>query len=63
MKPTHMLRVLDTCKYQVSREGYSKPSAGGNGGDTVPEGQEVLTRVCGPRCSHSNGSEKSDQNN
>ena len=39
MKPTYMLRVLDTCKYQVSREGYSKPSAGGNGGDTVPKGQ------------------------
>ena len=39
MKPTHMLRVLDTCKYQVSCEGYSKPSAGGNGEDTVPKGQ------------------------
>ena len=39
MKPSHMLRVLDTCKYQVSREGYSKPSAGGDGEDTVPKGQ------------------------
>ena len=39
MKPTYMLRVLDTCKYQVSREGYSKPSAGGNEGETVPKGQ------------------------
>ena len=39
MKPSHMLRVLDTCKYQVSREGYSKPSAGGNEEDTVPKGQ------------------------
>ena len=27
MKPAHMLRVLDTCKYQISREDYSKPSA------------------------------------
>ena len=39
MKPTCMLRVLDTCKYQISREGYSKPSAGGNNNETVPEGQ------------------------
>ena len=39
MKPTYMLRVLDTCTYQVSREGYSKPSAGGNENETVPEGQ------------------------
>ena len=39
MKPTYMLRVLDTCKYQISREGYSKPSAGGNEGETVPKGQ------------------------
>ena len=39
MKPTYMLRVLDTCKYQVSREGYSKPSAGGKENETVPKGQ------------------------
>ena len=39
MKPTYMLRVLDTCKYQISREGYSKPSAGGNDSETVPKGQ------------------------
>ena len=26
MKPTYMLKV---CRYQISREGYSKPSAGG----------------------------------
>ena len=28
MKPAHMLKVLDTCKYQISREGLSKPDAG-----------------------------------
>ena len=39
MKPTYMLRVLDTCRYQISREGYSKPSAGGKKSETVPEGQ------------------------
>ena len=39
VKPTYMLRVLDTCKYQVSREGYSKPSSGGKENETVPEGQ------------------------
>ena len=39
MKPTYMLRVLDSCRYQISREGYSKPSAGGKKGETVPEGQ------------------------
>ena len=39
MKPTYMLRVLDTCKYQISHEGYSKPSAGGNDGEIVPKGQ------------------------
>ena len=39
MKPTYMLRVLDTCKYQISREGYSKPSAGGNEDEAVPKGQ------------------------
>ena len=39
MRPTYMLRVLDTCKYQVSREGYSKPSAGGDESETVPKGQ------------------------
>ena len=42
MKPTvtYMLKVLSTCQYQISREGYSKPSAGGNA--TVPKGQEEL---------------------
>ena len=40
MKPTYMLKVLSTCQYQISREGYSKPSAGGNA--TVPKGQETL---------------------
>ena len=40
MKPTYMLRVLDTCKYQISREGYSKADAGGN--KTVPKGQKKL---------------------
>ena len=37
MKPTYMLKVLDTCKYQISREGCSKPSAGGEA--TAPIGQ------------------------
>ena len=27
MKPMYMLKVLSTCQYQISREGYSKPSA------------------------------------
>ena len=40
MKPTYMLRVLDTCKYEISREGYSKPDAGGN--ETVPKEQKKL---------------------
>ena len=40
MKPTYMLKVLDTCRYQISREGYSKPSAGGEA--TAPIGQEEL---------------------
>ena len=40
MKPTYMLKVLDTCKYQISHEGYSKPSAGGEA--TAPVGQEEL---------------------
>ena len=39
MTPTYMLRVLDTCKYQISREGYSKPSVRGNDSETVPKGQ------------------------
>ena len=39
MKPTYMLRVLDTCRYQISREGCSKPSVGGKKNETVPEGQ------------------------
>ena len=42
MKPTYMLRVLDTCRYQISREGYSKPSAGGNEDETVPKKTVVL---------------------
>ena len=40
MKPTNMLKVLDTCRYQISREGYSKPGAGGEA--TAPIGQEEL---------------------
>ena len=40
MKPTCMLKVLDTCKYQIWRERYSKPSAGGEA--TAPIGQEEL---------------------
>ena len=40
MKPTYMPKVLSTCQYHISREGYSKPSAGGN--VTVPRGQEEL---------------------
>ena len=40
MKPTYMLKVLCTCQYQISREGYSKPSAGGN--VAVPKGEEKL---------------------
>ena len=42
MKPTYMLKVLSTCQHQIqiSREGYSKPGAGGN--VTVPKGQEEL---------------------
>ena len=40
MKPTYMLKVLSTCQYQISREGYSKPSAGGEA--TAPKGQEEL---------------------
>ena len=27
-KPTQLLEVLDTCKYQISREGYTKSSTG-----------------------------------
>ena len=38
MKPTYMLKVLSTC--QISREGYAKPSAGGEA--TAPKGQEEL---------------------
>ena len=34
------LHVLDTCRYQMSREGYSKPSAGSEA--TAPLGQEEL---------------------
>ena len=26
LKPTYMLKALNTCHYQISREGYSKPS-------------------------------------
>ena len=55
MKPTYMLRVLDTCRYQISREGYSKPSAGGKKGKTVPEGQWCYSSQQGPRCSHRKG--------
>ena len=40
MKPTHMLRVLDTCKYQISHEGYAKPSA--NSEVAAPVGQPKL---------------------
>ena len=40
MQPTYMLKALSACQYQVLREGYSKPSAGGN--VTVPKGQETL---------------------
>ena len=40
MKPTYMLRVLDTCRYQILREGYSKPSA--NSEATAPVGQSEL---------------------
>ena len=40
MKPTYMLKVLDTCKYQISRDGYSKPSAGSEA--TAAIGQEEL---------------------
>ena len=40
MKPTYMLKVLSTCQYQISREGYSKPSAGGEA--TAPKGQATL---------------------
>ena len=40
MKPAYMLKVLSTCQYQISREGYSTPSAGGN--VAVPKGQEEL---------------------
>ena len=42
MKPTYMLKVLSTCRYQISREGYSKPSANGN--VTEPKGQESSGR-------------------
>ena len=47
MKPTYMLKVLSTCQYQISREGYSKPSAGGN--VTVPKGREELESASRPR--------------
>ena len=40
MKPTYMLKVLDACSYQISREGYSKPSAGGEA--SAPIRQEEL---------------------
>ena len=40
MKPTHMLRVLDTCKHQISREGYAKPSASSE--VAAPVGQPKL---------------------
>ena len=40
MKPTYILKVLDTCRYQISREGFSKPSARREA--TVPIGQEEL---------------------
>ena len=40
MKPTYMLKVLDTCRYQISREGYAKSSAGSEA--TAPIGQEEL---------------------
>ena len=40
MKPIYMLKVLSTCQYQISREGYSKPGAEGEA--TVPKGQEEL---------------------
>ena len=40
MKPTYMLKVLDAGKYQISREGYAKPSAGGEA--TAPIGQGEL---------------------
>ena len=44
MKPTYMLRVLDTCRYQISPEGYSKPSAGGKKSETYLRDSSV-TRV------------------
>ena len=40
MKLTHMLKVLDTCKYQISREGYAKPSASSE--VAAPVGQQEL---------------------
>ena len=40
VKPTYMLRVLDTCRYPISREGYSKPSASSEA--TAPLGQDKL---------------------
>ena len=40
MKPTYMLRGLDTCKYQISREGYFKLSTSSEA--TAPLGQEEL---------------------
>ena len=57
MKPTYMLKVLDTCKYQISREGYSKPSAGGEA--IAPIGQGG--RVCSRRIGNCRGNER--QNN
>ena len=40
MKPTQLIRVLDTCKYQISREGYAKPSASSE--VAAPVGQQEL---------------------